>query len=228
MERHGVKVIGVPKTIDNDLGATDITFGHQSAVDIATDALDRLHTTAESHDRVVLLELMGRNAGFIALHAGICGGADVIVLPEIPWHADRICAKIEERRGVGRPFSLVVVAEGAYPAGGASPERIVPCHAAQAVADAILERLPGTDLRITVLGHLQRGGRPVPYDRLLATRAGVGAVDLVEQDRWGELVIFRDGRVEGVPLAQADQNRAVDPNGEMVHAARAVGVEFGG
>ncbi len=229
MEVHGIKVIGVPKTIDNDLGATDLTFGFQSAVDCVADSLDRLHTTAESHDRVILLEVMGRNAGFIALHGGIAGGADAIVIPEIPWQADRLVAKIEERRAIGRPFSLFVVAEGAYPSSAPAPgTKLVPGSATQRVAEAILARLPKLDLRVTVLGHLQRGGSPVAFDRVLATRMGVGAIDLAEAGRWGELVCLRNGRIEGVPLAEAEENRVVDPDGELVRAARAVGVEFGG
>lgn len=229
MEHHGIPVVGVPKTIDNDLGATDLTFGFQSAVDCVADALDRLHTTAESHDRVILLEVMGRNAGFIALHGGMAGGADAIMLPEIPWDADRLVAKIDERRAIGRPFSLFVVAEGAHPAGSSAPgTKIVPGSASQRVAEAIVARRPKLDLRVTVLGHLQRGGSPVAFDRILATRMGVGAVDLVEQGRWGELVCLRDGRIVGLPLAQAETNRVVDPEGELVRAARATGVEFGG
>jgi 6-phosphofructokinase 1 len=229
MERHGIRVVGVPKTIDNDLGATDLTFGFQSAVDCVADALDRLHTTAESHDRVILVEVMGRNAGFIALHGGIAGGADAIMIPEIPWDADKLVAKIDERRAIGRPFSLFVVAEGAYPAGGAVPgTKLVPGGASEKVAEAILQRRPRVDLRVTVLGHLQRGGSPVAFDRVLATRMGVGAVDLVEAGRWGELVCLRDGHIVGLPMAAAEQNRAVDPDGELIRAARATGVEFGG
>jgi 6-phosphofructokinase len=228
MERHGVQVVGVPKTIDNDLGATDQTFGFQTAVDCIADSLDRLHTTAESHDRILLLEVMGRNAGFLALHGGLAGGADAILVPEIPWRVERLIGKIEERRAIGRPFSLFVVAEGAWPAGGQAPGmHIVPGSASQRVAEAILAQRPSLDLRVTVLGHLQRGGGPDAFDRVLATRMGVGAVDLVEAGRWGELVCLRDGRIEGVPLAEAEQNRAVDPDGEMVRAARAVGIVFG-
>ncbi|MFZ5475861.1 MAG: 6-phosphofructokinase [Myxococcota bacterium] len=228
MEVHGIKVVGVPKTIDNDLGATDVTFGFQSAVDCATDALDRLHTTAESHDRVLVLEVMGRDAGWIALHAGVSGGADCIVLPEIPWRAERLAAKLEERQAKGSAFSLIVVAEGAKPLGEPPGGKIVPGRAAQAVADAIAKVLPKVETRITVLGHLQRGGSPVAYDRMLATRFGVGAVDLVAQGRWGELVRIKDGVVDGVPLLAADVNRTVDPDGDLVRVARAVGVEFGG
>jgi 6-phosphofructokinase 1 len=171
---------------------------------------------------------MGRDAGFIALHCGIAGGADCIVIPEIPWDAARLCGKIEERRANGRPFSLIVVAEGAVPKGESPGGKIVPGRAAQRVSDAIVARLPKTDLRTTVLGHLQRGGSPVPYDRILATRVGVGAVDLVEAGRWGELVCMRNNVVEGRPLAESSVNRVVDPDGELVRAARAVGVEFGG
>lgn len=224
MQERGIPVVGVPKTIDNDLGATDLCFGFQSAVDCVADALDRLHTTAESHDRVILLEVMGRDAGWIALHGGISGGADVVVIPEIPWTAEAICRKITERQQVGRPFSLIVVAEGARPAG----DGIVPGHAAQRVADAVRARLPDTDLRVTVLGHLQRGGGPVASDRLLATRMGVGAVDLVEAGRWGELVCLRDGKIIGVPLSEAvSVYRTVDPEGDTVRVARSVGVSFG-
>jgi 6-phosphofructokinase 1 len=223
----GVPVVGVPKTIDNDLGATDLTFGFQSAVDCATDALDRLHTTAEAHDRVLVLEVMGRDAGWIALHAGIAGGADAIIIPEIPWSAERLCAKIEERRANGRPFSLFVVAEGAFPVATGTPGRIMPGGAAHRVVEAVAARLPWVEMRVTVLGHLQRGGSPVPFDRVLATRFGVGAVDLVEAARWGELVCLRNGLITGLPLAEADVNRNVDPCGELVHAARMCGVEFG-
>jgi phosphofructokinase-like protein len=224
MDATGLKLVGVPKTIDNDLGATDLTFGFQSAVDCATDALDRLHSTAEAHDRVIVLEVMGRDAGWIALHAAISGGADVCVIPEIPWDAARVCAKITERARHGRPFSLVVVAEGATPAGSGRPG-----SAGQAVVDAIRDTLPEVDVRITVLGHLQRGGSPVAFDRLLATRFGVGAVDLVEAGRWGELVALRNGRIEGVSIRDAVASyRTVDPAGDLVRTARAVGIELGG
>jgi 6-phosphofructokinase 1 len=224
MQERGIPVVGVPKTIDNDLGATDLCFGFQSAVDCVTDALDRLHTTAESHDRVLLLEVMGRDAGWIALHGGIAGGADVVVIPEIPWTPEGICRKIQERAAVGRPFSLIVVAEGARPVG----EKIIPGKAAERVADAIRARLPDLDLRTTVLGHLQRGGSPVAFDRVLATRFGVRAVDLVEAGRWGELVRLRDGKVEGIPLPEAIAvYHTVDPNSELVQTARAVGINFG-
>lgn len=221
--RHGVKAVGVPKTIDNDLGATDLTFGFQSAVDCVTDALDRLHTTAESHDRVLVLEVMGRDAGWIGLSGGVAGGADVILIPEIPWTPQGIVQKIEERRALGRNFSLIIVSEGARVDGkvlGAG-------KAGSYVAEAIEAILPGIDTRVIVLGHLQRGGGPDAFDRVLATRFGVCAVDLVEAGRWGELVTLRNGKVDGVPLEEARINRNVHPDDELVRAARAVGISFG-
>ncbi len=224
MREHGIKVVGVPKTIDNDLGATELTFGFQSAVDCVTDALDRLHTTAEAHDRVLVLEVMGRDAGFIALHGGIAGGADLILIPELPWSIERVCAKIEERRRRGRPFSLIVCAESAHPAG----EPALPGRAGVRVIELLKERLPRCEARLTVLGHLQRGGSPDAFDRVLATRFGVAAVDFVEADRWGEMVSLQAGAIVGVPLAEAvASNRTVDVDGDVMRAARAVGIEFG-
>lgn len=235
MQDHGIPMVGVPKTIDNDLSATDLTFGFESAVDVATDALDRLHTTAESHDRVMFLEVMGRDAGHIALHAGIAGGADVILIPEIPYEPARILDKVLQRRAVGRRFTIAIVAEGALPRDCAHlgrkerKEHLARGGGAAAIAMARLEGRLDAEMRSTVLGHLQRGGPPIPADRILATRFGVGAADLVAANRWGEMVRLRDGRVEGVPipLAIARQN-LVDPDGELVRVARATGVEFGG
>lgn len=233
MEEVGIPVVGVPKTIDNDLSATDFTFGFQSAVDVATEALDRLHTTAESHERVMFLEVMGRDAGHIALHAGIAGGADVILLPEIPWDPRRVAAKVHRRMQLGRLFSIVVVAEGALPHdapvdAGARQRRLAAGGGAAAIAMAHLDGLIEAEMRATVLGHLQRGGSPVPFDRLLATRFGVAAVDLVDQNRWGEMVRLRDGRVDGVSIREAVEiYRLVDPNGELVRVAHRTGVEFG-
>lgn len=225
MREHRVPVVGVPKTIDNDLGATDLTFGFQSAVDCVADALDRLHTTAESHDRCLVVEVMGRDAGFIALHGGIAGGADVILIPEIPWDIDRITAKLAQRRRLGRPFALIVVSEAAGPKSGVLPKG----KAGQVVVDALLAAEPDLDVRLTILGHLQRGGGPNSFDRVLATRFGVCAVDLVEAGRWGELVALRGDEVRGVPLAEAVvANRAVPLDGELVRVARSVGVELGG
>ncbi len=236
MEERGIPVVGVPKTIDNDLSATDQTFGFQSAVEVATDALDRLHSTAESHDRVIVLEVMGRDAGHIALHAGIAGGADCIVIPEIPYDVDRLLHKIDERRAKGRFFTLIIVAEGAHCAKGNGAQHIRP-HGlgtiriggpSLLIAQALTERRE-LDVRVTVLGHLQRGGSPIAYDRILATRFGVAAVELIQQGRWGQITVLRNGSVIGVPIHEAVATyRQVDPQGELVRTARAVGIEFGG
>lgn len=234
MVQHGLKVIGVPKTIDNDLEATDYTFGFFSAVDVATDALDRLHTTAESHDRVMFLEVMGRDTGHIALYSGIAGGADVILIPEIPWSPERVADKILQRKALGRPFTLIVVAEGALPAYASSLSRkdrkamLQSRGGAAAIAMAELSALVDAEMRSTVLGHIQRGGSPIPFDRILATRFGVCAADLVAAGRWGEMVRLRDNRVDGVPIEQAAHTRFVDIHGEIVSVARATGIEFGG
>ena len=237
MEEHGVPVVGVPKTIDNDLSATDRTFGFQSAVDVATDALDRLHTTAESHDRIMFLEVMGRDAGHIALHAGLAGGADVILIPEVPYDAERVAQKIVRRQRRGRPFSIVVVAEGALPRridGTAIPmeerkQRLTSGGGAGAIAMAQLQGRVQAEMRCTVLGHIQRGGSPVALDRILATRFGVGAVDLIEAGRWGEMVRLKNGCVSGVSLKEAVSTyRLVHTTGELMRVAQAVGIEFGG
>ncbi|MFH1464930.1 MAG: ATP-dependent 6-phosphofructokinase [Pseudomonadota bacterium] len=231
MKEHDIPVVGVPKTIDNDLSATDYTFGFMSAVDVATEALDRLHSTAEAHERVMILEVMGRDAGWIALYAGIAGGADCIVLPEIPYDPELLVRKIMRRRGLGRPFTLIVIAEGAVPKAGPE-EHAVPQvgggKAGYALAAALSDRTDA-DIRVTVLGHLQRGGGPIPFDRILATRLGVGAVELIRQGRWGEMVRLRDGHIDGVSIEEAVATyRLVDPEGELVRTARAVGIEFGG
>ena len=229
MQERGVRVVGVPKTIDNDLSATDYTFGFMTAVDVATEALDRLHTTAESHDRVMLLEVMGRDAGHIALAAGLAGGADCIVIPEIPWDVERICRKIDKRRALGRFFTLIIVAEGAQPKDGTvDVDPVGAGGAAVTLARQIGERRD-VETRVTVLGHLQRGGSPNAFDRILATRLGAYTVDLVHQDRWGEIAVLRNGKVMGVPIEAAVADyRLVDTHGELVRAARAVGVELGG
>ncbi|MCA9494053.1 MAG: 6-phosphofructokinase, partial [Myxococcales bacterium] len=225
---------GVPKTIDNDLSATDYTFGFLSAVEVARDALDRLHTTAESHDRVMFLEVMGRDTGHIALSAGMAGGADIILVPEIPYDPNRLVAKIQQRKMLGRPFTLVVVAEGAFPIGMASlsgKERkaaIASSGGAGPLAMTLLRGLVDAEMRCTVLGHIQRGGSPIAFDRILATRFGVGAARLVAEGRWGQMVRLRDNHIEGVALKEAvARQRTVDVNGELVGAARATGIEFG-
>src|SRR4051812_25097155 len=207
---HGLPVIGVPKTIDNDLGGTEMTFGFDTAVQVATDALDRLHTTAESHNRVLVLEVMGRHAGWIALHSGIAGGADVILIPERPVDLEQVCEAIRVRHRRGSFFSIVVVAEGAILE--QDPESVGDQtdefgHARLGgVGDRIgreIERRTGYETRTTVLGHIQRGGTPTAFDRVLATRLGVAAIDAADAGRWGTMPALRGGRIELVPLAEA-------------------------
>ncbi len=232
---YGIPVVGVPKTIDNDLSATAFTFGFDSAVACATDALDRLHTTAASHERVMVLEVMGRHAGWIALYAGIAGGGDVILLPEIPWTFEGVCHKILERDQAGKRFTLIVVAEGAKLPDGS----LVTAEARQdlrqtrlggignQVAGEIEARLK-RDTRVVVLGHLQRGGPPSTFDRVLATQFGAHAVRLIVEGRLGEMVCYRPPRIESVPIIEAvNRLSQVDPNGSDVQAARALGVSFG-
>lgn len=235
MREHGIPVIGVPKTIDNDLESTDFTFGFWSAVEVATEALDRLHTTAESHDRVMLLEVMGRTAGWIALYAGVAGGADCIAIPELPYDPERFAEKIRMRRSRGRHFTLIVVAEGACPQEGTSQPsavehgkgQIQAGGAAQTLARLLAERLP-IESRVTVLGHIQRGGSPTPFDRVLATRFGTAAVDLIASGGWGNLVRLKNGSITHCPLEQvAGAPRHVDPQHELIETARAVGIELG-
>ena len=206
-----IPVVGVPKTIDNDILGTDVTFGFHTAVQIATDAIDRLHTTAESHDRVLLVEVMGRHAGWIATYAGIAGGATVILVPELPFDIDEVCGLLQRRHRRGRYASIVVVAEGAEPAEGTL---IVPprpmdqfghtklAGIAHLIAPAIEERT-GFDTRVVELGHVQRGGTPNAYDRVLATRYGLAAIDAVHDKAWGEMVVYREMRIERAPLRLA-------------------------
>jgi len=235
LHKLGVPVIGVPKTIDNDLSATYVTFGFQTAVDTATEALDKLHTTAESHQRVIVLEVMGRYAGWIALEAGISGSADVILIPEIPFSMDKVAEKLTERKKAGSHSSIVVVAEGAKPKGGEMAVR-------EKAADGYVLRLggmgeivgseigsrTGIETRVTVLGHLQRGGSPCPFDRLLATRYGAAAVELIANKKFGEMVSYQPPDITSVPLETAiSALRLVDPEGELVKIAEGMGVNFG-
>jgi len=228
----GMKVVGVPKTIDNDLSATEVTFGFDTALHVATDAIDRLHTTAESHHRVMVIEVMGRDAGWIALHAGLAGGAHVILIPEIPFTIENICEKIREREMLKkRAFSLVVVAEGVKlppkdALGKPFPET-KPGQIGNTIAFAIRE-FSGKETRVTVLGHIQRGGSPSPFDRILATRFGVHAADLIARGEFGKMVCLRCGNIIGVPLEEGiGVYKTVDPKSDLVRAARAVGISFG-
>ena len=227
----GIPMVGVPKTIDNDLSATEVTFGFDTALHVATDAIDRLHTTAESHGRVMVIEVMGRDAGWIALHSGIAGGADVILIPEIPFTLETVCEKLREREATGKKFSMVVVAEGIKlpptdPQGKPFPAPR-PGQVGFLIGDAIHTTLK-KDVRVTVLGHIQRGGSPSPFDRILATRFGVEAVELIARGEFGRMVCLRAGEIESVTLDEAvGETRLVDPRGSMVRTARAVGITFG-
>jgi ATP-dependent phosphofructokinase / diphosphate-dependent phosphofructokinase len=210
-DEHGLSVLGVPKTIDNDLGGTDMTFGYDTAVQIATDAIDRLHTTAESHNRVMIVEVMGRHAGWIALHSGLAGGADVILIPERPFDIDEVCRLIRRRHSRGRYFSIVVVAEGAMPKEG-TMETIegnedefghVRLGGIGQRLEREIEARTGFESRATVLGHIQRGGTPTAFDRVLATRLGVAAIDAANDGSWGSMPALRGTRIELVPLSEA-------------------------
>lgn len=230
----GAPVIGVPKTIDNDIGGTDVTFGFDTALTTATEALDRLHTTAESHHRVMVLELMGRDAGFITLRAGVAGGADVILIPEIPFKYESIAAKIRRRVEQGSLFSILAVSEGAKPLGGqqvysrGGDEVYVPRLGGigQVVGEYLEQQ--GFETRVTVLGHLQRGGTPTAFDRWLATRYGAAAVRVAAEGRFDRMVSLDSTRVIDIPLAEALAiPKRVEVNGDAVLTARGIGIAFG-
>ena len=231
----GINIVGVPKTIDQDLAATDYTFGFATAVQTATDGIDRLQDTAESHDRVMVLEVMGRDTGWIALHAAMAGGAHVCLIPEIPYRIESVVAAVKARRSEGRPFSIVVIAEGARPALGAAalagPRKLGEMpkfFGAGHRLGAELEPLVESDVRVTVLGHIQRGGTPTHFDRILGTRFGVEAINAVADHDFGKMVALRTPEIVRVPLQEAIENqRVVDPSGAMVMAARDTGISFG-
>jgi 6-phosphofructokinase 1 len=223
--------VGVPKTIDNDVAGTVATFGFDTAVATATDAIDKVHSTAESHERVMVVEVMGRHAGFIALNAGIAGSADVILIPEIPFDIDKVCDKIRRREAEGRHFSIVVAAEGAVPKGG-SVSLIDPEHARLGgIADKVahsIEQMTGKETRSLVLGHLQRGGSPTTFDRLLALRFGAAAVRLVAEQKFGMMVALQPPRIVPVPLAEAIATpRRVPLDSDTITTARDLGISFG-
>jgi 6-phosphofructokinase 1 len=220
VDEERLSIVGVPKTIDNDLAGTDFTFGFQTAVQIATDAIDRLHTTAESHHRVIVVEVMGRNAGWIATYSGMAGGADVILVPERPFDVDEVCERIRRRHATGRTFSIVVVAEGAAPRDGAIISAYQGTdafgHARLGGIAVSLEReieeRTGFETRMTILGHVQRGGTPTAYDRVLATRFGVAAVDAVAEGRFGQMVALRGTEIVCAELHEAlREPKLLDP-----------------
>ena len=227
--KYGIRAVGVPKTIDNDLYGSDRTFGFDTALYVATEAIDRLHTTAASHDRVMVLEVMGRHAGWIALHAGIGGGADIILIPEIPFNMDAVAAKVLAREYQGSKFSIIVVAEGAMKKGGSElyveGSRLggMGVHVADEVA-----RLTGKDARVVVLGHLQRGGAPTPYDRVLATRFGSAAVRELANGNFGQIVVLKGGEIGTIAMeVAAGKVKTVPPDSEQITCARALGIAFG-
>jgi ATP-dependent phosphofructokinase / diphosphate-dependent phosphofructokinase len=234
-DRLGVPVIGVPKTIDNDLACTELTFGFITALDIATDALDRLHTTAESHDRVMILEVMGRHTGWIALHSGLAGGADVILIPEIPFTMKSVADRIRTRDEAGSNFSIVVAAEGAIETGHELiyQDKGDRMHAPRlggigSYCQKELEALSGKEARCVVLGHLQRGGRPNAFDRMLATNYGSCAVRALVEGKRGMMVALQAGDVITVPICQAIANiKTVPADGQLVRTARDTGISFG-
>lgn len=231
----GMKIIGVPKTIDNDVSGTVTTFGFDTAVNTAVEAIDKLHTTAESHDRVIVMEVMGRHAGFIALHSGLAGTADVILIPEVPYDIGKVCEKVMARHNAGRHFSICVVAEGACEVGTGPRMRgkSLPGEAprlggvAEEIAQKIQERT-GKECRSLVLGHLQRGGQPTSYDRLLATRFGGVAVEAIEAEKWGYMVALQTPHIVCIPIAEAlKEPKRVELSHDTVRTARALGISFG-
>jgi 6-phosphofructokinase 1 len=236
IERGATRIVGVPKTIDNDLEATDYTVGFQTAVEVCVEALERLHTTAESHERIMIVEVMGRYAGWIALTAGLAGGAHVALIPEIDYDVERVIEAFHRRHGRGVSYSICVVAEGAKPKGGA--------HAVVTAGDATKqEKLGGAgqrlaemicartdyEVRTTVLGHIQRGGAPCAFDRELATRFGVKAVEMVAEGKFGHVAAMENGHLVAKPIEKAVKKlKLVDPQGELVRTAKGVGIELGG
>jgi ATP-dependent phosphofructokinase / diphosphate-dependent phosphofructokinase len=233
--KRGIPLVGVPKTIDNDIAGTTDTFGFDTAVSFATEAIDRLHTTAEAHHRIMVVEVMGRHTGWIALHSGIAGGADVILIPEIPFDLEKVAERIHQREQLGARFSVVVVAEGATPVGGAAtfmkadrpdaPQRL---GGIGAIVAEQLDRLTGKEARSVLLGHLQRGGAPTSFDRLLAIRYGSRAVELLLEGTFGHMVAFNPPDIVSVPLdTVVGRTRKVPTTSDIVRTARAMGISLG-
>jgi 6-phosphofructokinase 1 len=230
--QNGVKIVGVPKTIDNDLAGTDFTFGFDTAVNVATGAIDRVHTTAEAHNRVIVVEVMGRDSGWIAVYSGVAGGADVILIPEVPFDIDKVAELIRQRHARGRYFSIVVAAEGAKFAASSQPGLVTQDLGKDEFGHERLggigntlareiEKRTGFETRSVVLGHIQRGGTPSSFDRVLATRYGLGAIDMVHRGEWGRMAAIRGNKIASVPLADAiASNRKVDP--ELIEVANGI------
>lgn len=235
LQQKGLNVVGVPKTIDNDLSATEITFGFDTALHTATDAIDKIHTTAESHHRIMVVEVMGRDAGWIALQAGIAGAAHVILIPEIPFHMDNIVSFVKRREAGGKRFSIVVVAEGCHADASEKTKAIfheerreIPRGSVGTLIGECIGLMTKREVRVTVLGHIQRGGSPSPFDRILSTRFGVAAVELIAEGGFGRMVTLAKGEMSSCPIEDAvGKLKTVDPNGELVRMARAIGICFG-
>jgi 6-phosphofructokinase 1 len=233
----GVRVVGCPKTIDNDLSGTDQTFGFDTAVHVIAEAIDRLHSTAEAHQRVMVVEIMGRNAGFLTLEGGLAGGADLILIPEAPYQVDKVVAAIEDLRRLGKKFAIIAISEGAYPAGGTQavlaqageiPGRgVVRLGGSGKVLADLLAPKVEAEIRVTVLGHLQRGGAPCPSDRVLASLYGAMVLDLVARNQWDHMVCMRDGKLGFAALGESRKERVVDLSGDKVRLARSMGISFG-
>jgi 6-phosphofructokinase 1 len=233
--KKGIPVIGVPKTIDKDISSTEMTFGFDTAVNTATEAIDKLHTTAKSHDRVMVVEVMGRYVGWIALHSGISGSADVILVPEIPFDIEKVCSKIKQLALIGQDYAIVVVAEGAKPVGGditvlegkKPGEEIRLGGIGKKVAEGIRSRT-GKETRDIVLGHLQRGGAPTTFDRLLSLRFGTAAVRFAETGKFGMMVALRSSEIQAVPIEEAiGQMKTITPESDIIMTARSLGISFG-
>ena len=233
-----IKFMGVPKTIDNDLWGTDMTFGFQSAVDIATNAIDCIHTTASSHGRVFIVEVMGHKVGWLTLHAGIAGGADIILIPEIPYDLDKVVKKIKERTKNGSRFSILAVAEGAISKEQAAlskkeykkylEERATKYQSVAYEIGAKIQEMTGQEIRVTVPGHMQRGGTPVPYDRVISTRIGAHAAEMIKNNEFGKLVVVKNNVITDIPLAEsAGKLKYVDPQSDIVNEAKLIGISFG-
>lgn len=233
----GCNIIGVPKTIDNDLAGTDFTFGFQTAVEEATDAVDKLVTTAESHNRIFILEVMGRDAGWIALHSAVAGGAEICLIPEIPYDVNKVLERIHQRITFGRGFVIIVIAEGAKPLGGdvvaSESSEVGYAHkhlggAASRLKKELLDAGCEEDVRVTILGHLQRGGSPVAYDRILATQFGAKAFEMILEKDFGKMVAYKHPKIVSLPIAEAISTyNVVKPDDQLLHTARGIGINMG-
>ncbi|MBQ5951595.1 MAG: 6-phosphofructokinase [Lachnospiraceae bacterium] len=237
LREEGLNVIGLPKTIDNDLWGTDETFGFQSAVEIATSSIDAIHTTAASHGRVFIVEIMGHGAGHLTLHAGIAGGADIVLIPEIPYNIEKIVDALKKRTKAGKRFSIIAVAEGAVAQdeAGLSKKKLQKKRENEPIYPSIAYRIgaqitemTGQEVRVTVPGHVQRGGSPCPYDRVLSSRLGAAAAEMIRDGKFGVMVSMQGHKVTATPLEEvAGKLKTVDPDGELVRQARLLGISFG-